>query len=166
MSIEFEVKITRKAIFDFLLYHSYTNVMGMLIVAMGVVNLAFGLHGMANGRQGNTVMYLFFALVFFVGLPIMLWFNAGTQVKSVVLFQKPINYELTDEGVLACQDDKQNVAQWTSLVKVVATKSCIFLYQGKNQAIILPRIDMGEQEIAVIEAISTHVDPSKVKIRR
>ncbi|MDL2296056.1 YcxB family protein [Lachnospiraceae bacterium OttesenSCG-928-E19] len=165
MSAKFNVKITQKVMFDFLVYHTYTHVMGMVAVVFGLINLTIGIHALVN--QGEKwIVYSIFGLIFLFGTPIMLWFTAGTSVKGTAIFQKPIEYELSDAGVRASQGEQGNVAPWESILRVTSTRNGIFLYQGKSNAIVLPRKEMGEQEAAVIEIISTHVDPSRVKIKR
>lgn len=166
MSIKIEVKMTKKAIFDFLLYKTYNSVFGIFVVAVGFINLVLGIQNIRAGDTSDATIKFLFALIFIVGMPVMLWFSAGRQASGVKMFQKPIYYEFLDEGLKISQDEMENMVKWDSLMKAVGTKSSIFLYQDKNRGLILPRGDMRDMELAVIEAISTHMDPSKVKIRR
>jgi hypothetical protein len=49
--------------------------------------------------------------------------------------------------------------------KAVCTGKNLIVYTSKNTASLFPRADLGDQEVAVIEMISTHVDPKKVNLR-
>ena len=166
MSIKIEANITKKAIYDFLLYKTYTGIFGIFVVAVGFVNLLLGIQNLRAGTPSEAGVKFLFALIFIVGMPVMLWFTAGKQASGVAQFQKPIIYEFLDDGLRVAQDEMENTVPWSSFMKAMATKNCIFLFQDKNRGLILPRCDLGDQEMAVIEAISTHMDPSRVKIRR
>jgi len=164
MSVKFEARMTQKAMYDFLLHHTYTHVMGIVAAVFGLVNITLGVHQFVNGGNGST--FLVFGLLFLFGMPLMLWFSAGNNIRRVPMFANPIDYELNEDGIQISQDDKSQLTPWAALIRVTSTRSGIILYQAKDRAIVLPRSDIGEQEAAVIEIISTHVDPSKVKIRR
>ena len=51
------------------------------------------------------------------------------------------------------------------MVKAVSTVNSIIVYTTKTNACIFPKKDLGEQKDKVIEMISTHMPPKKVKIR-
>ena len=166
MSVKFDVKITSKVMFDFLLYHTYTSVMGIIGVVFGMVNLTLGIRYIVEGDSKGSMMYFIFAGIFLFAMPVYLRWNADKQVSSSKVFKNPITYEMTDEGVQASQQDKGELIPWSDFIRVISTKGNIVLYQSRNRAVILPREDMGVQQDAVIEMISTHVTPSRVKIRR
>lgn len=165
MSVKFDANITQKVMYDFLLFHTYTHVMGILAAVFGLVNLTLAVHAAVNGGTG-ALTYLLFGLVFLLGMPGMLWFTAGSNVRKVPMFHKPVTYELNEEGVLVSQDEKSTLLEWSALMRIASTKRNIFIYQAKNSAIVLPRADLGEQDAAAIEIITARMDPAKVKIRR
>jgi len=165
MSVKFESQMTQKSMYDFLLYHTYTHVMGIIAVVFGLINVTIGIHELVI-NNGNGTTFIVFGLLFLFGMPVMLWFSAGTNVRRISMFQNPVNYELNAEGITVSQGEKSQLSPWSSIIRVMSTRQGIFLYQGKNRAIVLQRGELGEQEMAVIEIISTHVDPLKVKIRR
>ena len=51
------------------------------------------------------------------------------------------------------------------MTKATSTGKSIILYTSPVNASIFPRADLKEKEVAVIEMISTHMPPKKVKIR-
>ena len=59
-------------------------------------------------------------------------------------------------------EEKQS---WDDCFKAVSTKNSIILYMSRTTASIFPKKDLGEKKDAVIQMISTHMPPSKVKIR-
>ena len=49
MSVKFEVKMTDKIMYDFLLYHTYTHMSGLLGAMIGVLALGMGINYMLSG---------------------------------------------------------------------------------------------------------------------
>ena len=52
------------------------------------------------------------------------------------------------------------------MLKARSTEQSIFLYTSKNSAWIFPKKDLGEKKYDIIEAISTHMPPSRVNIKQ
>ena len=48
MSVKFEVKMTDKIMYDFLLYHTYTHMSGLLGAMIGVLALGMGINYMLS----------------------------------------------------------------------------------------------------------------------
>ena len=44
--------------------------------------------------------------------PLTLKSKAKAQVKTTPMFQKPITYELTEEGITISQEDQQTEVKW------------------------------------------------------
>ena len=51
------------------------------------------------------------------------------------------------------------------MYKAVSTQQSLIVYTSKVNASIFPKKDLGQRTAAVIEMISTHMPPAKVKIR-
>lgn len=164
MNIKFEVKMTEKIMYNFLLYHAYNsisvligNVFGILVAVLGV--------SMMTEEVGKGFMYLLLGLVVIIYTPVSLYLSSKRQVKSSKVFQDAITYTISEEGLASSQKETTTEAGWDSMVKVVSTNKSIIIYTGKNRATILPKEAMGDQYESVVQMISTHVEPSKVKIR-
>ena len=54
---------------------------------------------------------------------------------------------------------------WDQMYKATSTGKSIILYTSRFNASIFPRADLKEKEVAVIEMISKHMPPAKVKIK-
>ena len=99
MSVKMDVQMTPRAMYDFLLYHTYSHLSGLIGAIFGVVVLGLGIRAMAQGDYTAGMMFFFFAAVFLVMTPLTLKSKAKAQVKTTPMFQKPITYELTEEGI-------------------------------------------------------------------
>lgn len=165
MSIKFEVKMTEKVMYDFLLYHSYTSVTGLLGALIGVGFLVLAFYKSATGDTNSFVLFLFMAVIMLIMTPLSLKTTARNQVRNTKMFQEPLQYELSEEGVAVMQDGQRALNKWEEFAKVVSTGKSIVLYVTRVRAIVLPKESMGDDYMAVVEMISKKVAPKKVKIR-
>lgn len=158
MELEFDVKVTSGALYDYLLYHTYTSFSGMLGTLVGV----FLLMAFVSTRY---VIYLIAGVVLIAYLPCSLFLKAKQQAVNNAAFKKPLHYKLTDEGISVSQGESEEKQSWDSCVKAVSTGKSIILYTSRATASIFPKKDLGDKKEALIQMISTHMPPKKVKIR-
>lgn len=158
MEMEFDVKVTAGVLYDYLLYHTYTSFSGMLGTLVGVfLIMAF--------VSTTYVIYLIAGVVLIAYLPGALFLRAMQQVQNTPAFKLPLHYKMTDEGVSVSQGESEERQSWDSCVKAVSTGKSIILYTTRTTASIFPKKDLGDQKEALIQMISTHMPPKKVKIR-
>lgn len=158
MEVEFDVKITRGAMYDYMMYHSYSKISGILSAVAGVI----GLMGFLSSHE---VIYLIAALLLILYLPWTLFLRAEKQVKGNKAFEEPLHYKLTEEGIEVSQRGQVQQQKWEDVVKAVSSFSSIIVYTGPVNASIFPKKDLGDKKGKVIEIISTHMPPKKVHIR-
>ena len=139
---------------------------GLIGAIFGVVVLGLGIRAMAQGDYTAGMMFFFFAAVFLVMTPLTLKSKAKAQVKTTPMFQKPITYELTEEGITISQEDQQTEVKWEEFQKAVSTNRTLILYITRVRALVFPKEALGEQYTAAVQMISTHMAPAKVKIRQ
>lgn len=158
MEMEFDVKVTAGVLYDYLLYHTYTSLSGMLGTLVGVfLIMAF--------VSTKYVIYLIAGVVLIAYLPGALFLRAMQQVQNTPAFKKPLHYKMTDEGISVSQGENEENQSWDSCVKAVSTGRSIILYTSRTAASIFPKRDLGDKKEALIQMISTHMPPKKVKIR-
>lgn len=158
MELEFDVKMTPMAMYDYLLYHTYTGLSGLIGTLVGVfLIMAF--------VATKYPIYLIAGLVIILYLPLNLLLKANQQVQGNAAFKKPFHYKMTDEGVCVSQGENEESQSWKDCYKAVSTRSNIILYTSRTTASIFPRKDLGQKQEALIAMISTHMEPKKVKIR-
>lgn len=158
MELEFDVKMTSIALYDYLLHHTYSGLSGIIGTIAGAFCIMVFL---AN----QYVIYLIAGVVILAYLPIALFLKANQQIQATPAFKKPLHYKLTEEGICVSQEGNEEMQSWDACFKAVSTKSSIILYTAKTTASIFPRKDLGEKTDALIQIISTHMPPNKVKIR-
>ena len=98
-------------------------------------------------------------------LPWTLFIRSKQQVLSNPGFQQPLHYLLDEQGLTISQGEETVQYPWEEMDKAVSTGRSIIVYTSKVNATIFPRKQLGDKLPAVVEMISTHMPPAKVKIR-
>ncbi len=158
MELEIDVKVTSSDLYDYLLYHTYTGFSGMLGTLVGVfLIMAF--------LATKYIIYLIAGIVLIAYMPCSLFLKAKQQVINNPVFKESLHYKMTEDGISVSQGENEETQSWESCVKAVSTGRSIILYTSRTTASIFPKRDLGEKKEALIQAISTHMPPQKVKIR-
>lgn len=159
MEVGFETRITPGDLYDYMLHHSYSSMSGLLGTMVGALMIVGFFMNVDN------VLLLIVGIVVLAYLPWNLFLKSRQQALNNPAFRKPLTYLLDEEGIHVSQDDVTQMQKWEDMVKAVSTRNSIIVYTSRMNACIFPRRDMGEKSGKVIEMISTHMAPAKVKIR-
>lgn len=164
MPVKFNVKITDKHILDFQLYHGRTKFSSIFGVIAAVVCFGLGVVDVTGGNPADS-------LIWFVCCGILLIFprqqlkaKAKKQAQAE-MFQLPLEYEFSDEGITTRQGELEVTNKWDAIVKAVSTKKCIILYMSRVRAMIFPKECIGENYEEVVKLIRENVPAKQVKIR-
>ncbi len=156
--VELDIKIEAGDLYDYLLMHNYNSAAGVLGSAVGAMLILFAV---------ATERWAFVALgvVLLLYMPWTLFVKSRRQVLSNPSFQKPLHYLLSDEGITISQGEESLQYRWEEMYKAVSTGRSIIVYTTRVNATIFPKRQMGDKTASVIEMISVHMPPGKVKIR-
>ena len=156
--VELDVKISAGDLYDYMLMHTYSSVSGLFgsLVGALMVVLAASTGQWLFGIAGAVLLFY---------LPWTLFIKSRQQVLTNPVFKQPLHYMLDDQGLHISQGEETSAIGWEDMVKAVSTGRSIILYTSRVNATIFPRKQMGDQTAAVIEMISIHMPPKKVKIR-
>jgi len=158
MELNIDIKMTANALYDYLLYHMYTSFQGIVGALAGVFLFILYL-------MGQSPIYLVAGLVVEAYLPYTLFLRSRKQYLSVPAFKEVLHYRFDDEGMSVSQNESTETVRWSDIHKAVSTPNSIIIYTSKVNASIFPKKDLGDKKALLIEAISTHLEPKKVKIR-
>lgn len=156
--LTFQTKMKTGILYDYMLHHTYNSPSGMIGSTVGAL-LVVGFFRTSN------FLYLAAGAVLLLYLPCSLYISSIKQMRITPAFQYPLSYRITDEGIEVSQGEVSQFQKWDDIYKAVSTRSSIVIYNTKVNAWIFPRRDMGELTSKVIEMISTHMKPERVKIR-
>ena len=158
MEVEFDVNINAGVLYDYMLHHTYSSFSGILGTIVGLLLIvAFFVSG--------WLPYLIFGIVVTFYLPWTLFLKSKQQMLRTEAFHAPLHYKMSDEGIEVSQGEVCELQTWDNMFKAISTGKSIIVYTSPVNASIYPRKDLKEKAPKVIEMISTHMDPKKVKIR-
>ena len=158
MEVEFDVKMEAGILYDYMMRHTFSSFIGMMGTVVGALLLIV----FFAERQA---LFLIAAVVVLAYQPWSLFLRSRQQMVNNPAFKKPLHYKLTEDGIEVSQDGAVDSQKWEDMYKAVSTGSSIIVYTSRINACIFPKKDMGESKYKVIEMISTHMPPKKVKIR-
>lgn len=156
--VELDVKIEAGDLYDYLLQHNYGSSAGLLGSAVGALAVLVGL---ARGQW----LLLGLGVILLLYLPWTLFLKSRQQAVTNPAFKEPLHYVLDDSGITVSQNGVEQHQDWADMVKAVSTGRSIIVYTSRVNATIFPKRVMGDKKTDVIEMISTHMPPKKVKIR-
>lgn len=132
-----EVKLTKKDLFLFLLYHMYFNPTGLLYLFVGLFAMGGGIFYLVSGNLRGLFL-IAVSLVYFVLMPLILYFRAGKQIKQPI-FEQPTYYAFDTEEFRVSQTDIGTTsARYDDLYKVVFFSGEVIIYVDAVHANVLP----------------------------
>lgn len=152
------VKINAGDLYDYMLRHSFSSPSGIVGSTFGAVLIVFAV-------ASEQWIFIVLGLVMLLYLPWTLFIKSRKQVLSNPSFQEPLEYAMDEEGLTISQGEETVSFVWADMYKAVSTSRSIILYTSRVNATIFPKRELGDKKAAVIEMISTHMPPAKVKIR-
>lgn len=143
--VKFSVQMKTVYMFDFLYWHSYHGVTGIINYALSFAGIAALVAGFGKGNAVVTIMLIALASLFTVINPLLLLYKAAGQVKRSKMFAKPLHYKFDTRGFSISQDSNSDSAEWNAVVLIRETGKSIILYLGAANALILPKKEIGTQ---------------------
>ena len=156
--VETDIQVTAADLYDYMLMHTYNS-------SSGIIGSTAGALCVVAGFMTQKWALLIAGAIVLLYLPITLWPKSKLQWSANEAFQKPLHYVLDDNGVTVSQGEVTENQAWDDMVKAVSTTRSIILYTSGRNASIFPKAQLGDQKAELIEMISTHMPPNKVKIR-
>lgn len=155
--IKFSVQMKVQDMFLFLLHHSYRGaaLLADAVITFGAIGLL--VTGAGTGDMVKTVALLFVALLFTVIHPLQLYNRARKQVKKNEVFQKPLEYVLTGEGITMSQGEVTQSFTWEDVYQIKEYKSLFAVYTGRVYACIWPKRELTACENEVRELFREHL---------
>lgn len=143
--IAFSVQMTPMEIYKFTIYHSYHKASGLLGVCLSVAALVMLIMSFGDLNDRDRTVLTFVAAWFLILEPVTMFFRARGQVKRNKSYQKPLNYQMNQEGITVSQGEEHQTITWESLMKIVETNSQYLVYSSKIHAFVFPKKALGEE---------------------
>lgn len=165
MSAKFDVKMTGKILYDFLMTHTYRSFSGFFSIILGILGVVLTVATFGKTETMISVVYGVFSVYFLCYQPITLYMRAVNQVKRNPMYREPMHYEISDEGIKSSQNDANVLIPWENIVKVTESKYSLLLYTGKISSFVLPKENIGEQITIVEGLLKKHLEAEQIKIK-
>lgn len=156
--VELDIKIKAGDLYDFMLMHSYNSPSGMMGSILGALMIIVSL-------STKYWILLIGGIVLLLYLPWVLFIKSRQQIMNSPVFKEPLHYVLDENGITISQGETSTTQSWEDMVKAVSTSRSIIVYTTRVNATIFPKSQLEDKKTSVIEIISTHMPPKKVKIR-
>lgn len=156
--IEFDIQIKAGDLYDYMLRHVYNSAMGIVGNGIGGVLVVAAL-------LTKNWMVLIPGIIILAYIPWTLFLKSRQQALKNPAFKQPLHFVMDDDGIAVSQGAETQKQAWGDLYKAVSTPRSIILYTSAVNASIFPKRELGSQKMQVIQMISTHMPPKKVKIR-
>lgn len=160
MNLDLDVKMTTSALYDYNMHHTYTSLSGVLATFVGILLL------IGYSRDTAYIALLVAGLLILLYSPVSLYTRSRKQIMLNPAFKEPLHYHFSDEGVTVSNRDDSMLVEWKDMYKAYSTNQSIILATGKKNAWIFPKRELGDARMELIEIISTHMDPQKVRIKQ
>lgn len=156
--VELDIKIESGDLYDYNLRHAYNSASGIMGSVLGALMIIVG-----AGRSQWIFVIGGAALLLY--LPWTLFLRSRQQLLNNPAFKETLHYVLDEQGITISQGEETATQSWENMVKAVSTGRSIIVYTSRVNATIFPKRQLGDKTSQVIECISTHMPPAKVKIR-
>lgn len=160
MELEFDVKMSTSALYDYNMHHTYTSVSGVLATMVGILLLV----GYANDTKFLALLVA--GVVILLYSPVTLYTRSKKQILLNTAFKNPLHYKMDETGVTVSNGEDELTVEWKDMYKAYSTNQSIILATGKNNAWIFPKHDLGEKRYDVIGMISKHMPPESIRIKQ
>ena len=164
--VKFSVQMKTIYMFDFLYWHSYHGITGIINYAFSFAGVAALIAGFGRDNKVVLVMLVMLSLLFTVINPVILLYKSARQMKRTTMFQKPLYYKFDEKGFTISQDSSADSAEWDAVVMLRETGKSIILYLGAANAIVLPKKDVGDQLADLKKLLRTALGQQAKKLKK
>ena len=161
--VKITIKMTRKALFQYLLGYTYKSFSGISGLLIGFGILVWGLINLQKSGPEGACLYIIMGVFLTAYTPLMLWVNAGKQLKRN--FSHPLVYTLEDDRILVEMNQQQAEYDWKDMRKVTRSAGNLLVHTGYRNAFIWPIVCINDQYDAVVEKLKQTMGQEKVKIK-
>lgn len=164
MKTEFDITLTSKDMYRFSMYHAYAGFHGISSILIAVLIFAAAIKTRESTEPMYTVLYLLFAVVFLLYLPITLYFQAKRQLRTSKVLRESLHYCIDEEGVHTSQNGEHADLLWEQIYKMAATKHNVLVYSSRIHAYVIPKAQIQQYEV-LQQLANTHLPKYRLKMK-
>lgn len=145
MNTQFDVKVTVKDLFVFLLNNTYRKFSGILILLFSIACVVIVICTWGDVKLSNSILLLVLAAFYLVFNPIILYGKAGRQVENNDYFKNSLTYYADNTGITVSFGEEKSSTNWNEMWKAVKYGSIVVIYVTTIRAFILPISCIGDK---------------------
>lgn len=138
MEASFDVDITVKDLYKFLLNNTYRKATGIIWIIFSIIVVGVTVYTWGDVEYAYSGLMILLASLYTVINPVMLYFKARKQVKRTKAFSETLHYTVDAEGIKISQGEENAEAVWDDMWKAVKYGSQIVVYANVVNAFIWP----------------------------
>ena len=165
MQTEFDIKINDRDLFLFQIYNAYHGTQGWAALILAGVAIAMYCTKFGQVPVGYSILYLVFAVVFALYIPVSLFLQAKAQFKRTKAFQNAMHYSLGEEGIDITAGDENGQLPWNMVYKVVCTKEYLYIFGSRVNAYIIPINQIVDKKEDIKVVLCDKVESFRLKIK-
>ena len=144
----FAAKPDRRTMYDFMMYHSYVNVLGVISILIGIGAITMVVISLVQKTDLlQIILFLAVAVMFLSNSPITLWFKAKKQSDLISAEENTITYTFSDAGFdMSRGTDEYADFEWNHMYKVKEGTRGFYMYIEKNRAFVIPKEDVTDMD--------------------
>lgn len=152
--VQVTVKTKTLDLFRFMLFHGYSKISGIVTLIFSVVSL-FMLPVSIFIWHDNfvTAAFALLVIIYLIMTPLNMLSQAKRQVMSNPVFKNPITYHISEEIFEVQQYTGKVRLYWKQIQKVVKTPYDYLFYVNKDQAFVMPLVNVDPEELPTLEKI-------------
>lgn len=162
---EFDIKMTFRDMYRFNLYHAYHNSQGILSIVLAIMICAIAALTWGDMEEIYSVLYLFFAGVLVLYIPVTLREKSKLQVEKSPVFRQPLHYLIDENGITTSQGEANATMPWKQVYKLVSTKHAILVYGSRIRANVIPRNQIGDDYAVIYRLAKEHMDSNRMLMK-
>ena len=163
MKVGFEVKMSKEILFEFLIYHTYRGIKGILLLAVGVICWIAAIVSFILGQTTWGLVLVFIFVFCLLIIPIILWFSAREQMQMSSVYRMPIQYSLEKDGLEVVSGEKKKLFSWKDMSNVLITPKLLVLYRGSQTAFMFPKEDIGIQKDSFMKIVTNVLGEQRIE---
>ena len=166
MPVKVEVQVDEQAMGDFMVYHIYTSIAGIIAIILGVLNIGLTVAFIRKQNFLYAAMFAAFAILILLVFPYVIRRQVAAKYRGAANAAEQVTYEFTEEGIMVDRKEVHGLIPWSEFAKAVKRKRILILYRKNKKGVVFPIQQMGEQYDPAVDMIYAHMPAPKVRIPR
>lgn len=170
--ISFSIKLELKDYRNFNFSYLYGGAKGKMYIIVAILILfgcAYYLKYLINYGKELTLLNVllpFLPVVYFVLMPILIFFQSKNIFKSDKLLSNEQNYSFNNDGFTISNDSLNAKISYDKIFLARENKNYLFIFTAKNKAFIIPKKDITKQVVKIKRLLFDNLEKKKLKLKK